>query len=139
MYFYRKYCMNEDDGIVDSLFTLLPEDDAATVNRGTEWRIPTFEEQSELEKYCERCLTEQNGVYGAKFTAKNGNSIFLPAAGFRKGSELINASFGGVYWSSSLNKVSCISAYYLEFLKGNHAASYNVDRTKGFPVRAVLK
>ena len=127
--------MNEGDGIVDSLFTLLPEDDAATVNWGTVWRIPTFEELSELEKYCERSLT----VYGAKFTAKNGNSIFLPAAGFRKGSELINASFGGVYWSSSLNKVSCISVYYLEFLKGNHAASYNVDRTKGFPVRAVLK
>ena len=84
--------MNEGDGIVDSLFTLLPEDDAATVNWGTEWRIPTFEELSELEKYCERSLTEQNGVYGAKFTAKNGNSIFLPAAGFRKGSELINAS-----------------------------------------------
>lgn len=48
--------MNEGDGIVDSLFTLLPEDDAATVNWGTEWRIPTFEEQSELEKYCERAV-----------------------------------------------------------------------------------
>lgn len=131
--------MNEDDGIVDSLSTLLPEDDAATVNWGSEWRMPTFEELSELWRYCDRSLTEQNGVFGAKFTGKNGNSIFLPAVGFRKGSELINASFGGVYWSSSLNKVSCISAYYLDFLKGNHAASYNVDRTIGFPVRAVLK
>lgn len=36
--------MNEDDGIVDSLFTLLPEDDAATVNWGAEWRMLTFEE-----------------------------------------------------------------------------------------------
>ncbi|MDD5997386.1 MAG: hypothetical protein PUC42_10830 [Bacteroidales bacterium] len=84
MYFYIKYCMNEGDGIVDSLFTLLPEDDAATVNWGTVWRIPTFEELSELEKYCERCLTEQNGVYGAKFTAKNGNSIFFQLLAFVK-------------------------------------------------------
>lgn len=76
--------MNEGDGIVDSLFTLLPEDDAATVNWGTEWRISTFEELSELEKYCERCLTEQNGVYGAKFTAKNGNSIFFQLLAFVK-------------------------------------------------------
>lgn len=69
--------MNEDDGIVDSLSTLLPEDDAATVNWGSEWRMPTFEELSELWRYCDRSLTEQNGVFGAKFTAKNGNSIFF--------------------------------------------------------------
>lgn len=139
MYFCRKYCINEDDGIVDSLSTLLPEDDAATVNWGSEWRMPTFEELSELWRYCERSLTEQNGVFGAKFTGKNGNSIFLPAAGSRKGSEHWRAAFGGLYWSSSLNEESSISAHYLEFLKTKHGTFYNVNRTEGLPVRAVLK
>ncbi|MBO4531011.1 MAG: hypothetical protein J5767_10290 [Paludibacteraceae bacterium] len=139
-YYITKYCKNETEGTVDSLSILLPEDDAATVNWGPEWRMPTFEEQSELERYCERSLTEQNGVYGAKYTAKNGNSIFLPAAGSQRDSELgRDVGFGGLYWSSSLNEVFSISAYYLEFLKEKYATFYHVYRTEGLPVRAVLK
>lgn len=60
----------------DSLVTLLPEDDAATANWGSDWRMPTAGEINELINNCEYSWAEVNGVKGVKFTASNGNFIF---------------------------------------------------------------
>ena len=52
------------------------------------WRLPTVEEQNKLRDNdkVNRVTTYQNGIYGLKITDKeNGNSIFLPAAGWRNG------------------------------------------------------
>ena len=67
--------------IIDNLTTLNPEDDAAYVNWGKEWRIPTSDEWEELLNKCSWEWTYLNGVKGCKVTAENGNWIFLPAAG----------------------------------------------------------
>ena len=67
----------------DGLTTLLPEDDAATTNWGNEWRMPTKEEWQELLDNTTNKWTTQNGVNGRLFTGSNGNSLFLPAVGFR--------------------------------------------------------
>lgn len=72
-----RYNFNKAYGVVDSLSNLLPEDDAATVNFGKDWRMPTKEEIVELYENCKYCWTEINGVSGAKFTSSNGNSIFF--------------------------------------------------------------
>lgn len=85
----------------DSLTILQPEDDAATVNWGSEWRMPTGEELQELIEYCEYSSTEFEGRKGAKFTATNGNSIFFPAAGYAV-DWVIAGESSGYYWSSSL-------------------------------------
>ena len=100
-----KYCTDPNYGyygFTDNLTTLLPEDDAATANWGYEWRMPTKEEWEELYQNTTCIWTTQNGVNGRLFTASNGNSLFLPAAGYRWGSDLNFVGSDGDYWSSSL-------------------------------------
>ena len=78
------------------------EYDAATFNWGGNWRMPTEEEMKEMLSMCVWEGTMQNQVYGYKLTSKiNGNSIFLPAAGYRNGASLSNAGSSGSYWSST--------------------------------------
>ena len=92
----------------DGLTVLLPEDDAATANWGGDWRMPTGEEWEELLNNTIQTWTTQNGVDGNLFTSSNGNSLFLPYAGYYFDEEalgmsgLYNAGLEGSYWSSSL-------------------------------------
>ena len=100
-----KYCNNSDygyNGFTDNLTTLLPEDDAATVNWGGDWRMPTEEELQELWDNTTVTWTTQNGVGGALFTAPNGNSLFMPAAGGRLDGGLYGAGTSGSCYSSTL-------------------------------------
>lgn len=67
--------------------------------------MPTKAEQEELrnKNNCTWIWTTKNGVKGYKVTSKkNGNSIFLPAAGYRRDGNLNDAGSYGDYWSSSL-------------------------------------
>ena len=100
-----KYCNNPNHGLhgfTDNLTTLQPEDDAATANWGDGWRMPTQAEWQELLDNTTMTWTTQNGVNGRLFTASNGNSLFLPAAGDRWNSGLSGAGSDGFYFSSSL-------------------------------------
>ena len=116
-----KYCSDSScgyNGFTDSLTTLLSEDDAATANWGNGWRMPTKEEWQELLDNTTNTRATQNGVNGRLFTAPNGNSLFLPAAGCRYGSGFNYAGYG-FYWSRSLN-VGCPDvAWILYFLDYN--------------------
>ena len=98
-----KYNTNSSYGTVDNKTTLDLSDDAARANWGGSWRMPTDAELTELRELCTWTWTTQNGVNGYKVTSKkNGNSIFLPAAGYRYDSSLSYAGSYGDYWSSSL-------------------------------------
>ena len=124
----------------DSIYVLEKEDDVAFINWGGDWRMPTLAEQLELSdtSYTTWTWTTQNGVKGYKVTSKiNGNSIFLPAAGYRYNSDLYNAGSDGYYWSSSLNTSGSYYAYYLGFNSGNVYSYYNY-RDFGQSVRPVL-
>ena len=102
---FTKYCNNPIygyHGYTDNLTTLQLEDDAATVNWGSGWRMPTKEDFLELIDNTTVTYTSQNGVNGQLFKATNGNSIFLPAAGNRWCYNLNNAGSKGFYKSSSL-------------------------------------
>ena len=102
-----KYCNDArygNNGFTDNLTTLEASDDAATANWGEGWRMPTYYEQVELIRNCYPRRTTQNGVNGCLFTGPNGNSIFLPAAGFRDDSSLRGDGSSGYYWSSSLGR-----------------------------------
>ena len=121
--------------------TTLPlEDDAAYTNWGTSWRMPTKAELTELvnEDYTVCTWITQNGVNGWKVTSKiNGNTIFLPAAGFCRYS-LSSAGSRGNYWSSSLAADYSYYAYYLCFgSAGVYNSSYG--RYDGQSVRPVLR
>ena len=134
-----KYCDNSDygyNGFTDNLTTLQPEDDAATANWGSGWCMPTADQWRELRDNTFTSWTTRNGVEGRLFTAANGNSLFLPAAGYCEGSGLYDAgSFGG-YWSSSLDTGYPDNAWYLYFNSDNYGMYYN-DRYYGHSVRAV--
>lgn len=99
-----KYCNNPSygyNGFTDNLTELQSSDDAATANWGSGWCMPTKTQWEELKNNTTVTWTMQNGVKGMKFTAGNGNSLFLPAAGYRFGSDLNSVGLG-FCWSSSL-------------------------------------
>ena len=106
-----KYCHKSSygfNGFTDDVTQLEPSDDAATMNWGDDWCIPTFDQWREL--YVNNTViidTTLNGVNGKFFAASNGNSIFLPATGvFCLNSINYGDSYCGNYWSSSLNGFS---------------------------------
>ena len=139
-----KYCTSSSYGTVDNKTTLDLADDAAYVNWGSSWRMPTEAEQDELRNtsYTTWIWTTQNGVKGYKVTSKtNGNSIFLPATGERYDSGLYNAGFYGYYWSSSLSTSRSDYAYTLGFDSDDVHSSYDdrgSRRYRGQSVRPVL-
>ena len=116
--------------------TILPaRADAATINWGAVWRMPTMEEINELSSNCTHKWITQNGVNGLLFTWTNGNSIFLPAAGSRSDSSLDKSGFSGCYWTSSFELDDGVP-WFLLFASDD----YNVGLTNryyGLSVRAV--
>ena len=115
-----------------------PEDDAATANWGGAWRMPTKAEQDELRTKCKWDWTTQNGVNGYKVTGPNGNSIFLPAAGYMYEGTLDYAGSLGDYWSSSLYTSDPYYAYGVYF--DSDDVDRNVsNRDFGLAVRPVCK
>ena len=131
-----KYCKSRDYGTVDNKTTLEPEDDVATVKWGGTWRMPTRAEQQELINNCTCTWTTLNGVNGYRVTGPNGNSIFLPAAGHRDGTEVYSRGSNGYYWSSSLGSSYSDYAYYLSFNGGYYFLNYR-GRYSGRTVRPV--
>ena len=133
-----KYCNKSsygDNGFTDDLNVLLPEDNAATVRWGGDWRIPTKEEWDELLNNTTNICTIQNGVFGRLFFATNGASLFLPAAGYRS-DDLEYAGEYGCYWSTLLDTEFPNDAYYLD-LDSESYGMFSCRRFFGQSVRAV--
>lgn len=135
-----KYCnlyFNGDNGFTDTLLTLLPEDDAATVVLGEGARIPTVNEWRELNNNAYREYATVNGVEGLRFSG-NGNSIFLPNAGEQRYSEIYDTVSRGEYWSSSVFDGGPKYAWYFginrEMAPPNTNYAY---RFSGMSIRAV--
>ncbi len=110
--------------------------DVARANWGSTWRIPTGAEMVELKNNCTWEWTSQGGHNGYKVTGPNGNSIFLPAAGFLDGSLLYRLGGDGLYWSSTPYESNTHYAYYLYFYSSNYVWGYNC-RYYGLSVRPV--
>lgn len=135
-----KYNTNAANGIVDDKTVLDPEDDAAHVNMGGDWRMPTQAECQELlDNTTVELVTNFNGsgINGRKFTNKSDASkyIFLPAAG-NFGATLYDVDMKGFYWSSSLSANYPFSAYGLGSYS-NVARIYRYNRFNGLSVRGV--
>lgn len=138
-----------------------PKDDAATYQWGDSWRMPTYDEQTELRNKCYWVwTTDYNGtgvkgyiVYKAKNATDKGKKvysgstpsadyslsdyhIFLPAAGYRLGTSFYYSGFNGIYWSSSLNTSYPYYAYYLGF-SSSYVDRDIYTRLNGLSVRAV--
>ena len=137
-----KYNTDSSYGTVDNKTVLEAADDAATVNWGGSWRMPTDVEMTELYENCTWTWTTQNGVNGYKVTSKKSgytnNSIFLPAAGYRDVSSLGSAGSYGYYWSSSLDSDYPLNAWNVYF-NSDDVGRYYYTRRYGFSVRPVCQ
>ena len=129
---FAKYNNNGGKTVLD------PEDDAAHVNWGGSWRMPTKAEWQELCDNCTWTWTTQNGIKGYKVTSNKAGYtdkfIFLPADSW------LNSDSLGYYWSSSLLEyysngawILCFESYYRLLTYGNL-----VYRCYGLAVRPVL-
>ena len=103
--------------------------------------MPSDEQLEELYNisYTTTTWTTMNGVEGWKITSKSyGNSIFLPAAGYRRGTSLSYAGDNGSYWSRSLSTSISFYAYRLNFYSGEIGTSSSYGyRSYGRSVRPV--
>ena len=134
-----KYCNRSDqgnNGFTDNLTTLQAGDDPATVNWGSGWQTPSKAQWEELKNNTTHKWTMRNGKQGRLFTAQNGQSVFLPAAGTCWDSEFYDAGSYGRYWSRSLYIGYPHSAWCLYFDLDDWYMGYGY-RYYGFSVRPV--
>ena len=134
-----KYNTSSSYGTVDNKTELDLEDDAAYVNWGSNWRMPSKAQFDELinSSYTTMEWTTVNGVSGRLITSKtNGNSIFLPAAGYRDDGSLYGAGSNGYYWSRTLYTDNPLNAWYLYFYSDSVYTIYS-SRCNGLSVRPV--
>ena len=101
---FSKYNTQSEFGSVDNKSTLERTDDAAAANWGSDWCMPTLDQIQELEGKCKWVWTTDHGVNGYKVTGPNGNSLFLPAAGCRYGTDHGDVGSEGDYWSCLLHE-----------------------------------
>lgn len=100
-----KYCNDANYGYLgftDDLTMLKASDDAASYNWGEGWQMPSYSQLQELYQKSDMKWQMQNGVSGMRFTGPNGNTLFLPAAGFIRGDEHQAVTGKGFYWSNEL-------------------------------------
>lgn len=112
--------------------------DTARENWGGSWRMPTIDELEELNSKCTWTWTSKGGHYGNLLTGPNGNSIFLPAAGYRDDTSSYDVGEVGQYWSSTLSSSNSIYAHDLGFYGGDHYTN-GYYRRYGFSVRPVTE
>ena len=145
---FTKYCNDSskgNNGYTDTLTQLELADDAAHVNWGGDWVMPTTAEwQALYDNTICAWTTDYNGtgVAGRVFTSTKdtSKSIFLPAAGYFRGTFVDYVGSRGYYWSSSLRTDDPAYAYYLYFYSDDVYPAYNgYRRYYGQVVRPVLR
>ena len=134
-----KYCWYigywyDKDGTVDFKQYLDPEDDAVTATLGGEWHTPSEDEQKELADYCTWTWTGSGCLVTSNI---NGNSIFLPAAGYyNDDNNLIASGEEGGYLSSYADDLNG-SYSRTRFDQTGLIPKYSYPRYYGLPVRPV--
>ena len=136
---FSKYNTDDSYGTVDNKIVLDPADDAAHVKLGGNWRMPTEIEWDALRSMCKWMLTTQNGVTGMLVTATNGNSIFLPAAGYPDKTYIYKAGIAGFYWSSSIYSSSSPRYARIEYFDSYYNIWGDSFRYNGHSVRPVTE
>lgn len=140
------------DGLIDGKKSLDAKDDVAVIRMGNQWRMPTNAEVKELLNNTSLTYIEINGVYGYKFQSKKTGYtdkwIFLPACGYKSGSEVITDAINigerkyARYWTKELDTYYSFSAYGLGIYYNDNGYpsivwNYSNNRMFGYPIRPV--
>ena len=140
---YNKSLENlENEGWIvsqDGTYVLVPEHDAAQVQWGRGWRMPTYQELDDLTSKCDWTWTTMNGVNGYVVRGRDdyaSNSIFLPCSGNGDGTSLDHSGSYGYYWSS-VPYSDGTDSWNLRVLSRSHFTNYYGRRRYGFTVRPV--
>lgn len=137
-----KYNRSASQGTVDNITILDPEDDAAHVNWGGNWRMPTAEEINELKNNCTSQFTTENGILGYRITSNiegySDKSIFFPMTGYKSG-RVIEDDPEARLWSSSLYKAANMSHYATMIRVQDRTGVLGPAwyRSRGLPIRPV--
>lgn len=138
-----KYNNQVNYGPVDNITTLQLEDDAAFVNWGSDWRMPSPAEWEELINNCIWTYKRMGSHMGYKVTSKKDVSkfIFLPTAGYHWNERYDDETNYGVYWSNSIDDELCsFNSWYLSFeADGKYELMRDQNRHLGFSVRPVRR
>ncbi len=151
VYTYENYRWYENDGELldiikyntkgenaDNKTILQKSDDVANVKMGRFWRMPTANEAKELVEKCHWEVVTRGGVKGYRVTSLvNGNSIFLPMAGYADKNGEQDENIRGFYWTTSLY-TDPLKAYFFGFTKDDSYVN-NIERRFGFSVRGVCE
>ena len=111
--------------------------DAATQKLGNNFHIPTEEQFNELIEYTNNkwIRYENTGFCGRLFIGKNGNTLYIPAAGYADEDGFHSFDFGGYVWTSDRK-----NAYFARALRFNdedfNMCSYY--RANGISIRPVI-
>ena len=146
---YMKYVWDKDYGQIDGKYVLDNSDDAAYVNWGADWHMPTIEQVEELGKYCEvwREDIELNGKTIIGYVVRsmiNENFLYLPAAGWEHDQTPNNHMYAW-YWTLEASKRDNARAAFMlekgDFPECAILCDYvmGIGREEGLPVRAVTK
>lgn len=125
-------CNNEDLNISGTGY------DAARVNWGTPWQMPTLDVFKELQNNTTCEWTTLNGVNGTRITGSNGGFIFLPASGRKTGEESKSMGTWGAYWVSSINWwiiAQCDCFHFSSSIELEPSINFGYD---GLPIRPVI-
>ena len=139
---YCTYSSYGNNGFTDNKTELDLADDAAYVNWGKDWRMPSYFQIEELKEQCQWTPTTLNGVDGYTVTGCNGNSIFLPKAGYRNKNTLKDAGSLGEIWSRSFDEKDKYRCFWASYIIYNSDSKYFAQlasnyRTNGLNVRPV--
>ena len=125
----------QSQGYIDGSGDLAPSHDAAAVNWGGSWRMPTSTEFQELIDHCEWELTQINDITGLSVIGTNGNYIFIPTAGYCVGTNIYHSGYMANYWSSTVYD-NTICAYEFKYYRCNESLD-DTSRGDGLTVRPV--
>ncbi|MBQ9548770.1 MAG: hypothetical protein IJV01_06415 [Bacteroidales bacterium] len=132
-----KYCTDEQWGVNDGKTELDPEDDVVRVKWGGKWRMPTNAEMDELLVKAKWTGTVYKGVNGFKVVGPNGKAIFFPFAGDRYNKKLDLVNMAGIYWTSSIDRISPYTTAGMYILSGRTNRGIGLLREFGHSIRPV--
>lgn len=109
------------------------EYDAAFLNLGSDWRMPTKTEMQELLTQCSWEWSQINGINGYVVTGPNSNSIFIPAAGLHL-NMFVGKGEWVYYWTSSSMD---LTRGWGIIKQNDNLTMSRIDKYLGIPIRPV--